>query len=83
MKVTINDDGSIKGYLTVSEYAKSIGTTSGNVRIMIRRGQLSPLSIIFGDLPEQRVNFIKDGTPKPTRTNKKEDFDVESNSNGN
>lgn len=70
-RITVNDDGSIKGYMTVSEYAASIGSTSGNVRIMIRRGQLSPLSIIFGDRPEQRVNFIKEGTQKPTKTNKR------------
>lgn len=70
-RITINDDGSIKGYMTVSEYAASIGSTPGNVRIMIRRGKLSPLAIIFGDRPDQRINFIKEDTPKPTKTNKR------------
>ena len=74
-RITINDDGTIKGYMSVSEYAESIGSTPGNVRIMIRRGQLSALSIIFGDRPEQRVNFIKEGTQKPTKTNKRREKD--------
>lgn len=69
--VKIKDDGRLDGYLSVSEYAESIGVTKEYVRAMIQRKQLNALTISVGDNGGQRLNFIKKGTPKPTRTNKK------------
>ena len=66
MRVNVTDDGHIEGYLSTSEYAKEIGSTTANVRVMIERGKLDVLKIRAGDARNQCLNFIKEGTPKPT-----------------
>lgn len=70
MKINVTDEGRIEGYLSTSEYAESIGVTAGNVRIMIERGLITPLQIRAGTGKNQCFNFIKEGTPKPTKSRK-------------
>ena len=73
MKINVTDEGRIEGYLSTSEYAESIGVTVGNVRMMIERGQITPLQIRAGTGKSQCFNFIKEGTPKPTKSIRKKE----------
>lgn len=55
------ENGRVVGYLTTKEYGALHGISDAGVRMLIHKGQIETLKI--GD-----VNWIKEGTPKPTKS---------------
>lgn len=72
--ITVLEDGSIDGYLTVEEFAKKHGTTAFAIRQEIHRGYLSPLTI--GNGQDRKHYFLSSFDyvkPKRGRPSRKED----------
>lgn len=58
--VTVTDDGRIKGYLTIKEYAERHNTTPGAIRRLIGRGRFETLKIATGESPGNIQHWIRE-----------------------
>ena len=56
--ITVNDNGTIVGYLPASEIAKEWGVENSTIRVWIKRGKLKSLKI-------GNEHYIKQNTEKP------------------
>ena len=59
------EDGKVRGYYTVAEFAKACDVDAGTVRQWIRRGKVEALKI-------GTENYIPKSTPKPARKKRKD-----------
>lgn len=65
-EITVNDDGTVVGYLTTSDIAKEWGVTDSTVRVWIKRGKLKALKV-------GSINLIDQYTPIPEPINRKKE----------